>query len=130
MDHRDHEAFVAFDRVSGEGVGVARFVRLDDPEAAEVAVAVADDWQGRGVGTVLLSRLADRARALGVRRFRASLMADNRRMRELLETWGSCGWWTQPVPASTTRSSFPRRASAMPCAREGARSRLRKPVGP
>jgi GNAT superfamily N-acetyltransferase len=55
VDHHDHEALVARDPESGEGVGVARFVRsASDPEAAEFAVPVADDWHGRGVGTVLL----------------------------------------------------------------------------
>jgi GNAT superfamily N-acetyltransferase len=66
VDHRDHEALVARDADSGAGVGVARFVRwADDPDAAEFAAAVADDWQGRGVGTLLLDELTKRARRGG-----------------------------------------------------------------
>ena len=46
-----------------EGIGVARFIRSKtDPGAAEAAVAVIDDWQKKGVGTLLLLRLAAAAR--------------------------------------------------------------------
>lgn len=39
VDHQDHEAIVAIDRSSGEGLGVARYIRsTDDVEVAEVAV--------------------------------------------------------------------------------------------
>ncbi len=89
LDHHDHEALIAFDERTRDGVAVARFVRSKvDPEAAEAAVTVADDWQGRGVGTKLLQLLADRARAEGVRRFTATLLAQNRSMLELLEQIG------------------------------------------
>ena len=67
VDHHDHEAVVALDAATGEGVGVARYVRdLDRPERAEAAVTVIDDWQGRGLGTLLLELLAVRAREEGV----------------------------------------------------------------
>jgi GNAT superfamily N-acetyltransferase len=88
LDHRNHEALVAFDG-DGELVGVARYVRLDDrPGLAEVAVTVPDDWQGRGVGTALLDRLSRRARANGVRSFLGICLADNREMQELLRELG------------------------------------------
>ena len=63
IDHHDHEAIAALDARTGEGIGVARYVR--DPQrrdAAEVAVTVIDDWQGKGVGTLLLEALGARAR--------------------------------------------------------------------
>ncbi len=86
VDHHDHEAVVAIDPVSGRGVGVARFVRLEDrPYVAEAAVTVADDWQGRGVGTLLLAALAARAREEDVQTFTAVLLAANREMLEVLE---------------------------------------------
>jgi GNAT superfamily N-acetyltransferase len=58
IDHHDHEAIVAVDPISGEGLAVARYLRANEnAEAAEVAVTVADDWQGRGLGRALLDRL-------------------------------------------------------------------------
>jgi nucleotide-binding universal stress UspA family protein/RimJ/RimL family protein N-acetyltransferase len=89
VDHTNHEAIVAVEAASGEGLGVARFVRsTDDPESAEVAVTVADDWQGRGVGRALLERLTYRARREGIRRFSAVVLADNQASVALLEGVG------------------------------------------
>jgi RimJ/RimL family protein N-acetyltransferase len=89
VDHRDHEALVALEPGSGHGIGVARFVRsADDPELAEVAVAVADSWHNRGVATALLDRLTQRAREEGVRRFSAEVLAENRPMLELIDELG------------------------------------------
>lgn len=86
VDHHDHEALVAVDPDSGEGLGVARFVRdPDDHGTAEAAVTVIDDRQGQGLGTALLDALAERARAEDVRRFTALVLAENRDMIELLE---------------------------------------------
>jgi GNAT superfamily N-acetyltransferase len=89
VDHRTHEALVATDPSTGEGYGVARFVRSStDPRTAEVAVAVVDNWQGRGLGTALLDALAARAREEGVERFTASVLANNPSMLELLRGLG------------------------------------------
>lgn len=88
IDHRDHEALLAVDEDAGGAVGVARFVRLDDPVTAEAAVLVIDDWQGHGLGTELCRLLAARARALGVERFVAYLLVSNRAMLALLERLG------------------------------------------
>jgi GNAT superfamily N-acetyltransferase len=76
VDHHDHEALIAHS-VAGEPLGVARYVRLADREQAEVAVVVIDEWHGRGVGTELLMRLADRARAEDVRIFTATVLTEN-----------------------------------------------------
>ena len=88
VDHRDHEALIACDTESGEAIGVARFVRLDDGESAEAAVTVIDEWQGRGAGTALANLLAERAREEGIKRFTALLLTENEQMRELLTTLG------------------------------------------
>ena len=89
VDHHDHEALIAFDEQTDEPVGVARYVRSTaDPEAAEFAITVVDDWQRRGVGTELVKRLSDRAREEGVERFTAVLLAENHEMRGLLEKLG------------------------------------------
>lgn len=75
-DARDHLALVALD-AAGEPLGIARSVRLrDDPEAAEIAAEVVDAWQRHGLGTALLGRLARRAAAVGIARFRATVLAD------------------------------------------------------
>ena len=69
-----HHALVAY--ADGAPVGIARLVR--DGEIADVACAVADDWQSRGVGTVLMEQLAADARAAGIVHLRASMRAENR----------------------------------------------------
>ena len=59
VDHRNHEALIAITRRQGEAVGVARFVRdPQDPTTAEVAMSVVDEWQNRGVGSMLATRLS------------------------------------------------------------------------
>jgi GNAT superfamily N-acetyltransferase len=89
VDHHDHEALVAVEPESGEGVGVARFVRsLEDRRVAELAVAVADDWQGHGVGSLLVAELARRARDEGITCFTALALAENDAMLGLLEDLG------------------------------------------
>ena len=85
VDHTSHEALAAFDAAAGAGIGVARFVRSPaDPAQAEVTCTVTDAWQGRGVGSALVERLAARARALGVERFTMSIVVGNEPARRLL----------------------------------------------
>jgi len=85
IDHHDHEALGALDQADGRGVGVARYVRdAGDPRAAEIAVTIVDDWQGRGLGTELLTRLSGRARSEGIHRFTALVADDNTAMAGLL----------------------------------------------
>jgi GNAT superfamily N-acetyltransferase len=89
LDHDSHEAIGAIDLATGEGVGVARMHRhADEPELAEAAVTVVDGWQGRGLGRVLLDRLAARARELGVTRFEATLFTSNKAMLTLFKHLG------------------------------------------
>jgi len=61
-------------------VAVAQYVRLRDRATAEVAFAVADDHQGRGIGSRLLEQLADSASAAGIQAFVAEVMPANTRM--------------------------------------------------
>ena len=79
VDHVDHYALVAVladDPRTMAGVG--RWVRdAEHPDAAEVAVVVADCHQGQGLGTTLGLALADGARALGVGRFTATMLPEN-----------------------------------------------------
>jgi GNAT superfamily N-acetyltransferase len=78
VDHHDHVAILAVSTAEDRPIGVARFVRESgDPESADVAVAVVDDWQGRGVATALLESLVERAREEGVARFVALVLSEN-----------------------------------------------------
>ena len=83
VDHHDHEAIAAVNPENGMIVGVARFVRSDDPTEAEVAVVVGDPWQGHGVATALLQQLVGRARAEGIDHFVALVLSDNTDALEL-----------------------------------------------
>src|SRR5438034_716418 len=90
VDHHDHEAIGALSPAEGRGVGVARYIRdADDPRAAEIAVTIADDWQGRGLGSELVAQLSDRARQAGICRFTATVSADNVAMTGLLWRMGA-----------------------------------------
>lgn len=85
VDHSEHEALLAIDPQTRDGLGVARFVRSsEDPSVAEVAVAVTDSWQRRGLGTTLLLELARRAREEGIEHFSALVLAENDAISELL----------------------------------------------
>ena len=89
IDHRDHEALVAVVTDSGQLVGVARYIRIpEQPDQAEVAITVLDSWQRRGLGTVLLSELAQRAAEEGIRYFVAEILAENRPMVTLAQQLG------------------------------------------
>lgn len=85
IDHNDHEALAALDPESGGLIGVARYVRSDEPSHAEVSVVVGDPWQRRGVATVLLEQLVERARGAGITHFVALVMDDNVEALELFE---------------------------------------------
>ena len=90
VDHHDHEAIGALSPADGRGVGIARYIRdPGDPEAAEIAVTIADDWQGRGLGTELLARLSERARQEGICRFTATIAYGNAAMATLLQNMGA-----------------------------------------
>lgn len=84
----DHVALVAEDPTDRARplIAVGRFVRLaaEDPEAAEIAIVVWDDWQGRGLGSLLGGHLAHAARNRGIRRFTATMAADNRPAHRLM----------------------------------------------
>src|SRR5918995_2734227 len=86
-------------------VAVANFARLRDPKAAEVAFAVADDYQRRGIGTRLLEQLAARAGALGVERFVAEVLSDNRQMLGVFEAVGFAV--TRDVAGGEVELTFP-----------------------
>src|SRR3954451_12174764 len=87
VDHHDHEAVIALDEGAERLIGVARYVRTAET-VAEPAVAVADDWQRRGVGTALLDALVERAIASGITSFLGYVLVDNPAPLRLLEEVG------------------------------------------
>ncbi len=93
VDQADHFAWVAGrvdDDGTEHGLGVARYVRVrDEPDAAEVAVAVADDFHGRGLGTLLVSALMPVAADHGVRRVIGYLFATNEPMLHVFTAMGA-----------------------------------------
>jgi GNAT superfamily N-acetyltransferase len=87
---RDHDALGAIDPVTGAGVGLARCVReSDDPKRATAAVIVVDGWQKRGLGTRLLKRLADRARAAGIECFESHMIVGDTTAKQVFESVGT-----------------------------------------
>ncbi len=92
LDYRDHCALGAFvlDEPGEPGVAVARYVReADDPSSAEVAVTVLDDYQRRGIGTLLTRLLASVAASNGVRTLVYFVQWKNDDMIELLRQNGA-----------------------------------------
>lgn len=99
VDYHDHFAWVALavDEPGQPGIAVARYIRLaDDPEAADIALAVLDEYQGRGLGGLLLEALVEVALANGIRRFVGHVLADNTPMLRLLQKAGAETRWEEP----------------------------------
>jgi GNAT superfamily N-acetyltransferase len=100
-------------------VGVAHLLQYpDDPATADCAVTVADDWQGRGAGTALVSALLER-RPAAVTRLRTAVEADNRRSLALLADVGrvSSGLPERGVLDVTVELAAPARPARTPTAR-------------
>jgi GNAT superfamily N-acetyltransferase len=99
VDQRDHVALLAEDVARPEHprqVAEARFVRrAEETGDADIAIAVADDWQGNGLGSLLLQTLGRLAGDAAVARLNADVLAENRPMRELLLR---LGWRIRPDP--------------------------------
>ena len=92
IDYVDHFAWVALDarRPADPGVAVARYIRLTDaPRGADVAVTVVDEYQGRGVGSLLIRMLCLTAYGNGIERFSSLVLWDNLPMRRLLAKLGA-----------------------------------------
>ncbi len=86
VDGANHVALIATTAdAAGEIVGVGRFVRLMDPRCAEIAVVVADRFQGEGIATELIERLVDAAVERGISRFHASVLAANEPVHQLVQ---------------------------------------------
>jgi GNAT superfamily N-acetyltransferase len=89
VDHVTHEALVAIDEASGHIVGVGRYATEGGAgTVADMALAVDDAWQRRGIGRALAMRLVERARANGMTRLTGTTLSDNLGARSLLDRLG------------------------------------------
>jgi RimJ/RimL family protein N-acetyltransferase len=94
LDHDSHDAWVA---VTGptqfpHPVGVARYVRHPhDPHVAEIALAVVDEFQSIGMGTIFADILHEAARERGISEFSAIVLADNKKVLAMARKYGATG---------------------------------------
>jgi acetyl coenzyme A synthetase (ADP forming)-like protein len=87
LDYRDRMAFVA--ERGGAIVGVGRYHRLEEtPDTAEIAFAVVDAQQGKGIARRLLQLLTSYARDQGITAFQARVLADNHVMIRVFRNAG------------------------------------------
>jgi len=85
VDHHDRVALVA--TLDGAIIGIGRFDRID-PTSAEVAFNISDHFQGKGIGSVMLEHLAAIAQELGISRFTAEVLPQNRKMLTVFKEAG------------------------------------------
>ena len=97
LSQLDYDREMAFVAIAPDGslAGVSRLACDRDGRGAEYALIVRSDLQGRGLGTVLMTRLIDYAKANGLARLSGMVLADNRGMLALV---GRLGFTIAPVP--------------------------------
>jgi ribosomal protein S18 acetylase RimI-like enzyme len=89
IDHHEREALLAVDPLTRRGIAIVRYAEVPgEPGIVDVAATVADDWQGRGLGSALLAQLTERAGEEGRSALRASTLATNRRAIAMLRRAG------------------------------------------
>jgi GNAT superfamily N-acetyltransferase len=96
VDGRRDQVLLAFAGPPDGGtlVAIGQYAGLPDAGACEVAVVVADRWQGQGLGRVLMTELVARARRAGYTRVEGDVLADNRPMLTLARR---CGFALTPL---------------------------------
>jgi RimJ/RimL family protein N-acetyltransferase len=88
VDGHDHIALVAVDAADpARLIGVARCVRVA-PDTADFAIVVGDRWQGMGLGRRLADEIARRARAEGITKMSATMLADNKPAFRIMRGFG------------------------------------------
>lgn len=121
LDSADGLALIALDPVDPERiVGVVGYGREAGAERADYAAAVADDWQGRGLGLALTRRLVAAARRRGIQQLSAAMLPQNARMRGVFDALGLAmrGEWEDGFVridlylGPTARTDLPQHAAA------------------
>ncbi|MDI1446774.1 bifunctional acetyl-CoA hydrolase/transferase family protein/GNAT family N-acetyltransferase [Polyangium sp. 6x1] len=90
LDYEQNMGLVVIHSDSGceEVIGLARYDVAPATRRADIAFVVRDEWQGRGVGTLLMRRMAEVARARGVTGFFADVLASNKPMMAIFHKSG------------------------------------------
>jgi len=104
LTHPEKTRGVAFIALLGDGantqeIGVSRYSASADGLECECAVVVSDEWQGKGLATILMRHLIDTARARGIKRMYSIDANENGRMRKLAE---QLGFQRRPYPDDPT----------------------------
>lgn len=92
LDNTDRLAWCAFNITDSQhrGIGLARYMRLpEEPEVAEFAITIIDQYQGRGLGSILLDRLMESAKDNGIRTLRGYVLQENDAMLRLARRAGA-----------------------------------------
>lgn len=102
VDHEKREAFIALIDDGGKEreIGASRYAMDQDGKACESAVVVSDDWQKHGLGTLLINRLIETAKARGIERLYSIDSAENARLREVAR---NMGWEVHTDPDNHTQ---------------------------
>lgn len=107
VDYADHFVWVLTEGALGPVIADARFVREGhDSTTAEVAFTVGDDYQGRGIGTLLMGALVVSAGYVGVQRFSARVLSDNYAMRKIMDHLGAT-WQRDDLAVVITEVDVP-----------------------
>ncbi|CAN3130547.1 GNAT family N-acetyltransferase [Mycobacterium sp. smrl_JER01] len=108
VDYLDHFVFVMTEGPDGPVVADVRFVRdMNNPQEAEIAFIVGDAYQGRGIGTFMMSAISVAAGYDGVQRFTARVLSDNYAMRSILDRYGAA-WHRDDLGVVVTDIAVPK----------------------
>jgi GNAT superfamily N-acetyltransferase len=90
VDYDEHMAIVVIVESNGEEqmIGVGRYIKEKDSDLAELALLVHDDWQGKGVGTMMHDYLEQIARSRNIGGFKGEVLEQNKRALHLFTRLG------------------------------------------
>jgi RimJ/RimL family protein N-acetyltransferase len=89
IDNKNHLALCVHDLVFN-GIGVARYIKIkDEPETAEIAITILDEYQNQGLGTKLLHLLIEAAFENGIRKFIGFVLEENSAMLKIINKFGA-----------------------------------------
>jgi acetyltransferase len=90
IDYQSHFALAAivFEEEAEAMIGICRYMAKEKPGLAELAVVLRDDWQGRGLGRVMVTRVVDIARSKGISSMEIHLDHRNEGMKRIFTSLG------------------------------------------